>query len=30
MTRSMTGYARVETETEQGQLTLELRTVNHR
>jgi len=30
MTRSMTGYARVEKETEQGQLTLELRTVNHR
>lgn len=30
MTRSMTGYARVEKDTQQGQLTLELRAVNHR
>ena len=30
MIRSMTGYARVESDTEQGQLTLELRAVNHR
>ena len=30
MIRSMTGYARVEKETQQGQLTLELRAVNHR
>lgn len=30
MTHSMTGYARVVQESEQGQLTLELRAVNHR